>query len=75
MAPSQSTPSWAVNRLRGPVATLVVILWTWVVYKAAGAPELIPLATVVTPIMGVVVGWLFAGEYLRKRGGGANEEE
>lgn len=58
-----------MSPLRIGVALLVTVVWAIVVLYATFSRDagLIGLATALTPIMLAPVGWLFAGEYLRKR--------
>ena len=62
--------SWPMSRLRIAVATVVTVLWAAVVsYATFIDTATTSTAQLVTPVMLAVVGWLFAGEYLRRRNG------
>lgn len=67
MAATSQAWGLTVSRLRIAVATLIAVVWAYVIYRAANNPELTGLATVVTPVMLAPVGWLFMGERLRKQ--------
>lgn len=50
-------------------AVTILLVWILVCYQATRKTELIPLATIVTPVMLLPAGWLFTDGYLRARRG------
>jgi hypothetical protein len=59
-------------KLQIATAVAIVAVWASVVIAAVsnpGTPELVTLATVVTPVMLLPAGWLFAAPLIRGRNG------
>lgn len=67
------------ERLQFAFALGILAAWLFVIYGATRRPELIALASVVTPVMLLPAGWLFTDGYLRerrrRRGRKDNDEE
>lgn len=61
------------HRLQYVFAVAILIVWLVVVLRAAVDKDLIPLATIITPVMLLPGGWLFTDGYLRARR--ANRED
>lgn len=55
------------ERLQFLFAVAILVLWMLVVFRATLHPELVGLATVITPVMLLPAGWLFTDGYLRSR--------
>jgi hypothetical protein len=58
-----------LDRLRLSFALAILIVWVAVCAAAVRDTKVIPLATVVTPVMLLPAGWLFTDGYLRARRG------
>lgn len=57
-------------KLQIATAVAITVVWVGVVYAAVKSPEypeLVTLATLVTPVMLLPAGWLFAAPVLRSR--------
>jgi hypothetical protein len=61
------------HRLQYVFALAILIVWLVVVLRATADKDLIPLATIITPVILLPAGWLFTDGYLRARR--ANREE
>jgi hypothetical protein len=61
------------HRLQYVFAVAILIVWLVVVLRAVIDKDLIPLATVITPVMLLPAGWLFTDGYLKARR--ANRED
>lgn len=63
------------DRLQLIFALGILAVWLLVCVQATRKPELIPLATVITPVILLPAGWLFTDGYLRARRRRRIEEE
>lgn len=64
-----------MDRLRFSFAVGIFAVWLLVCVASVRDTRLIPLATVVTPVMLLPAGWLFTDGYLRSRRGRRDELE
>lgn len=61
------------HRLQYVFAVVILLVWLLVVIRATIDKDLIPLATITTPVMLLPGGWLFTDGYLKARR--ANRED
>jgi hypothetical protein len=63
------------ERLQFTFALAILAAWLFVVFKATADPALVPLATVISPVILLPAGWLFTDGYLRSRRRGRKKED
>jgi hypothetical protein len=64
-----------VASLRIVVASAIVVVWCAACLAAVANPSRADLATITTPVMLAVAGWLYAGDYLERRRQREKEEK
>jgi ABC-type bacteriocin/lantibiotic exporter with double-glycine peptidase domain len=55
------------KQLATVLAWVITVVWVVVALAAVYNPDLVALATVVTPVMLLPAGWVFTDDYFRRR--------